>query len=121
MIVDLNTYTDDDFVESFQYQTSLGVPINLGTNTLRMHARLDAADSTVYIECSTANGNIVITNAAIGLFTLTIPLAILQNLDPGVYTHSLIMTDPSTKIRSDIWRGTITHAAGPTRWTLGAL
>lgn len=119
MIVNLETYSDADFVQSFVYKTALLVPINLGTDSLRFMVRTRAADATAHIECSTLNGLITVTNAALGEFTLKIPVDQLLNLAPGSYVHSLIKTAPITFLRKDIWRGTLTHAAGPTRWTLG--
>jgi hypothetical protein len=116
MIVNFNTYTDDDFVQNFKYTTSIGSPIPFRSNSLRMHVRANAADPTVFIECSTDNGYIMITDGPNGEFKLWIPLSGLLNLTPGSYVHSLIMTDYVTNIRNDIWRGTLTHQAGPTRW-----
>lgn len=119
MIVNIETYTDADFVQSFVYKTALGVPIDLGSDSLRFMIRTRAADATAHIECSSHNGLITITNAALGEFTLKIPVDQLLILSPGSYVHSMIKTAPITFLRKDIWRGVLTHAAGPTRWTLG--
>lgn len=128
MIVNINTYSDADFVQSFLYKTTALAPIDLLDYPLRMMVRINPADATTWIECSTwpDNGRIVITDHAAGAFTLTIPLTILLDLPAGVYNHSLIQTQASSLgvtagigARKDIWRGTLTHAAGPTRWQLG--
>ena len=119
MIVNLETFSDADLVQSFIYQTPLGAPIDLGTDTLRMMVRSRADDATVYIESATWNGEIIVTNAALGAFTLVIPIARLVLLTPGIYVHSLIKTASVGLLRKELWRGTLTHAAGPTRWRLG--
>lgn len=132
MIVNLNTYSDEDFVQSFLYKTLALAAIDLFDYPLRMMVRINPADATTWIECSTWNGRIVITDHAAGAFTLTIPITVLATLPVGVYNHSLIQTKASPPIilggaavgsglRKDIWRGTLTHAAGPTRWKLGDL
>jgi|SRR5882724_3540108 len=131
MIVNINTYSDADFVQSFLYKTVALAAIDLFDYPLRMMIRINPADVTTWIECSTwaDNGRIVITDHAAGAFTLTIPIAVLSTLPVGVYNHSLIQTQTSTVagvssgsgLRKDIWRGTLTHAAGPTRWKLGDL
>lgn len=121
MIVNFNTYTDVDLIQNFVYQTFSGavIPFSVG-DSLRMHARSDPADSTVWLELTTINGLIVITNYSAGAFTLTMPLATLLKIPTGVYQHSLVWTQ-TTLIRSEIWRGTITHSAGPTRWKPGTV
>lgn len=121
MIVNINTYSDADFSQSFFYKTIALSPIDLFDYPLRMMVRVNPADATTWIECSTWNGRIVITDHVAGAFTLTIPLSVLVNLPVGVYNHSLIQTQPVTFARKDIWRGTLTHAAGATRWKLGDL
>lgn len=124
MIVNLNTYSDADFVQSFFYKTVAMAAIDLFNYPLRMMVRVKPADATTWIECSTWNGRIVITDHVAGAFTLTIPIDILSTLPAGVYNHSLIQTNTLSvgfTTRKDIWRGTLTHAAGPTRWKLGDL
>src|SRR6266699_27518 len=127
MIVNLNTYSDSDFIQSFLYKTVGLAPINLLDYPLRMMVRVNPVDATTWIECSTWNGRIVITDSIGGAFTLTIPISILLTLPVGVYNHSLIQTQASStstsvsSARKDIWRGTLTHSAGPTRWKLGDL
>jgi hypothetical protein len=122
MIVNINTYSDADFVGAFAYQQVGGAPIDLTGMALRMMVRRHAADATALIELSTANGLIEITDAPNGKFQITIPLSALSTLQAGDYEHSLIQTYSASTApltRDDIWRGALTHAIGPTRWQLG--
>ncbi len=119
--VDIETYSDADFVRRYVYQTKGKVPIDLGTDVLRMMIRSSAVDATVHIDLTSLGTGILITDAAAGAFTLTIPVSLLATLVPGVYIHSLIKTDALYQSRKDVWRGTLTHRAGPTRWKQGTL
>jgi len=127
MIVDINTFSDADFSQSYLYKTVALAAIDLFDYPLRMMVRINPADVTTWIECSTWNGRIVITDHVAGAFTLKIPINVLSTLPVGVYSHSLIQTQSSSLSgvisgsRKGIWRGTLTHAAGPTRWHLGDL
>lgn len=119
--VDLVTYSDSDMVRSFLYQLTDGTPINLTGYSLRMMARRQPDDPTAEFECSTFNGRIWFNNAASGAFTVQIPVSILSILSPGTYQQSLIGTSSAIAgmLRKDIWRGSLTHSVGPTRWQLG--
>lgn len=118
--VDLITWTDSDLVESFIYQTAGGEPIDLTGYSLRLMVRRFAGDATAEFECSTFNGRIWFNDAENGAFTLQIPVDILSILSPGSYVQSLIATAPSPSLlRKDVWRGTLEHSDGPTRWDLG--
>ncbi len=119
MIVNILTYTDADYVQAFAYQTAEEDPKPLTGETLRMMVRSHAQDPTAQFELSTANGRIVVTDAALGKFTVRIPLETLLNLPFGEYDHSLIRHHIETGVRRTVWRGLLTHAPGPTRWTLG--
>lgn len=118
-VVDLVTYSDVDLVQTFAHKTSVGVAISLVGYSMRLQARVRADDSTVFFECSTENGRIAITDAANGLFKITIPISVLSSLPPGDYVHSLIKTHETLLTRSTVWRGTLKHSVGPTRWELG--
>jgi hypothetical protein len=118
MIVDITTYSDAGFTRSFIYETSTFVPIDLTNKKMHMHVRAKAADATVFMALSNDEGdasNIVVTDALNGRFTIKIPYETMTRLPTGVYEQSLIVTDYNGK-RDDIWRGTLTHIAGPTRW-----
>jgi hypothetical protein len=117
--VNIETYSDADFVRRYVYQTIGGVPIDLGTDVLRMMVRAYAEDVTTHLDLSSITSGITITDAAQGAFSLVIPMSSLVTLQPGVYTHSLIRTDSSFQGRTEIWRGTLTHRIGPTRWKPG--
>ncbi len=120
MIVDINTYTDADYVQSFIYRTSEEVPIDISGKSLHFMVRRHAGDAIAVFEATSAeSGHITVTDAAGGAFTLVIPLAHLQTMILGEYVHSLIMVDATTLYRKALWRGTLTHQAGPTRWALG--
>lgn len=116
--VDLTTYTDADMVRSFFYQLIDGTPIDLTGYSLRLMVRRQPDDATAQFECSTFNGRIWFNDPTLGAFTLQIPVSVLSILEPHTYTHSLICTDPISLLRKDIWRGSLFHAAGPTRWEL---
>lgn len=120
-IVNIETYSDADFVRRYVYQTVGKVPIDLGSGVLRMMIRSNAADVTAHIDLTSQTSGILITDAAGGAFTLTIPVTLLATLVPGVYVHSMILTDANYQTRKDVWRGTLTHRAGPTRWKQGTL
>ena len=119
--VDIETFSDADFVRRYLYRTVGNVPIDFGTDVLRMMIRTHPADVTAHIDLNSITGGIEITNAADGAFTVTIPVNVLNTLIPGVYYHSLIKTDSNFVTRQDIWRGTLTHSVGPTRWKSGTL
>src|SRR4051794_4856 len=118
MIVNFTTYSDSGFTQDFVYQTAAFVAISLVNIELRMHVRAHAADATVFIALSNLDGadsGIIVTNAALGRFTVQIPYETLTRLPVGSYEHSLIGTD-LLDVRFDLWRGTLDHFAGPTRW-----
>ena len=117
--IDLITYSDSDLVRSFFYQLADGTPIDMTGYTLHLMVRRQADDPTVEFECSTANGRIWFNDQPTGAFTLQIPISILSILTPGTYQQSLIGTLPYSLLRKDIWRGSLMHSAGPTRWPLG--
>jgi hypothetical protein len=114
MIVNISTRSDADFIRTFVYQTTLGVPVDLTGSTLHMMARVHAADVTVMLDLTMANGDITITNAAAGQFSIWIPLATLSRLPANNYDHSLIRYRPDLKTE-EIWYGTLTHTIGATR------
>jgi len=135
MIVNINTYSDVSFTRTFVYRDASLVPIDLTLSVLRMHVRAKAEDATVFIALSNVDplpavSAMVLTDPVGGKFTITIPYKVLLRLPVGVYVHSLVRTERSalevlaglpaasegTQMREEIWRGTLTHAAGPTRW-----
>lgn len=121
LALDLYTYSDADLVESFIYQLADGTPIDLTGYSMHLHVRHHASDATAMFECSTVNGRIWFNDIVNGAFTLQIPVAVLMPLTPGTYAQSLIIAQPVSLLRRDLWRGSLIHAAGPTRWDLGTL
>jgi len=120
MIVNIDTYSDIAFDRTFLYQDSAYNAFDLTGDILRMHVRARAEDATVFISLSSDEGdasNITILNPANGVFRIVIPNSMLLRLPVGIYVHSLIRTDEfNSNIRQEIWRGTLTHYSGPTRW-----
>lgn len=128
MIVNINTFSDVSFTRTFIYRNAAGVIIDLTNSILRMHVRARAEEATVFLSLSSDDGvdsAILLTDAVGGKFTITIPYGVLLRLPTGIYVHSLVRTirsgfgPPTAELvgREEIWRGTLTHAAGPTRWT----
>lgn len=125
MIVNITTYSDTDFVRSFLYKTVALDPIDLTGDILRMHLRAHADDATVFVELTNIEGDpllystastIEMTDASIGSFRIILRYNVLVRMPVGIYTHSLIRHSSTTGFREDIWRGSWTHTAGPTRW-----
>jgi hypothetical protein len=118
--VNLVTYSDADFTLSHESE------IAVGSNVLRMHVRKTADDNTVWLEATTTNGMLVVETdeEEVETIVLTIPEANLLSLPAGEYVQSLIMSSVSVLgvySRTEIWRGTLTHNVGPTRWEAGTL
>jgi hypothetical protein len=114
MILNIATFSDCDFIRTFVYKTIDGVSIDLAGSSFEMMVRARADDATVYIDLSTGNGLISIDFLTLGTFTVHIPQPDLEKLSAGEYVHSLIRKRPD-KILEQVWRGTLTHAIGPTR------
>jgi hypothetical protein len=119
--VDINTYSDADFSYSFQMGTqdpsgtNPVVPYDLTGHSLLMMVRKTADDAEVFINLSSDDiDEIDIADPVNGLFSILISRDRLQRMEPGDYVHSLIMVQPSG-IYEDVWRGSLTHAVGPTR------
>lgn len=122
MNVDIVTFSDADLIRTFYYrQIDTLTPVDLTGCSMRMMVRKAADDATVFIELSTGIGssglapNIFITDTINGIFGIEITRQMLLTVAPGVYVHSLIMQNING-IRTDIWRGTLTHSIGPTRY-----
>jgi hypothetical protein len=112
-ICTITTYSDADFYRGFIYQTTSGAPISLVGNTMRMGVRNNAADIAEVLLLTTENGGIILTDAANGLFTVSISQEQLEQLAPGTYDHSLIRIVGNQQLA--MWYGTLVHAAGPSR------
>lgn len=116
MIVNIGTTSGTDFLCSFLYRASPGGAAIIITGcTLQMMVRVLAEDITANISLtSLAGGGITITNSITGAFTVMITKLKLNSLQTGKYVHNLTITWPDGHI-DEIWHGTLTHVAGPTR------
>jgi hypothetical protein len=112
-IVNITTQNDADFYRSFVWKTVSNVPVNMAGMTLEMMLRRRAEDETAVLRLATDTGEIVVTNAAGGQFTVRITQDALARLGVGDFDQSNIATSDTQKIR--IWSGTLTNIAGPTR------
>jgi hypothetical protein len=124
-IVDINTQSDADYVKAFmvRVRNDAGADYyyNFAGTTMELMVRKRPEDAEVYVELSTDPGDGIVLNASDPLVldyfdTINIYITIeqLSKMPAGDYVHSLIMTRPDG-IKDDIWRGTLTHAIGPTR------
>jgi hypothetical protein len=117
----ITTQNDCDWVRSFVYQTllsdgvTLGPPVDLTGNTMRMGIRRHAEDAAEEILLTTENGGITITDAVNGKFTVWLTQAQLVVLGLGDYDHSLIRMPPTGGLHLRIWSGVLTNTAGPSR------
>lgn len=89
--------------------------LDLTGSTLYLDVRANAADAYAPISIDSGTvGGIAITDAVNGKFTVTLPIAALSKMNPGLYVHSLIRLRPDG-LRELVWSGTLTHSTGPTR------
>jgi hypothetical protein len=111
--VNITVHNDHDFYRVFRYETISGVPINITGAQLTMMVRRDAADEAAVLKLTTLTGEIVLTNAAQGTFTVRITQDQLEQLGTGDFDHSMVMTLGGLK--SSIWNGVLTNDPGPSR------
>ena len=112
-IVNITCANDADFYRAFSYLNSSLAPIDITGAVFAMDVRRHAEDATVFMQLSSATGDITITDATNGVFTLLITKEKLLALSPGDYEQSLIMTNNG--LRTRIWSGSLTNLWGPTR------
>jgi hypothetical protein len=113
-IVNITVENDADFYRVFQYvATDTLAPINITGGTMEMMLRRRAEDAEALLRLATDSGEIVITNAAQGQFTVLIKQDVLERLGLGSFDHSNILTLGGLKIK--VWSGTLINNAGPTR------
>jgi hypothetical protein len=120
--VDIVTYSDADFNLPQTEPFANGLT-SVGNNTLHMQVRTLATDPTVWLEATTANGLLTVSGGG-ATIAIYLPQSMLVKLPPGSYVYSLIMsvlTGLGTYTRTEVFRGTMTHNAGPTQWTVGTL
>ena len=94
-IVNIETFSECDFIQSFRYTTSDvddPQPIDLHSFALQMMVRKRASSAAALIDASTVNGRIVINFEDTGVFTVRLPFSELNVLSEDVYVHSLVGT-----------------------------
>lgn len=113
-VVNITVENDADFYRAFQYVTiDTGTPINITGGTMEMMLRHHAEDVEALLRLATDTGEIVLTNAATGSFTILIRQDVLERLGLGSFDHSNILT--LNGLKRKIWSGTLVNNAGPTR------
>ncbi|WP_024340971.1 hypothetical protein [Bradyrhizobium japonicum] len=115
--VDLVTYSDADFSLSKTQPFANGLS-TVGSNPLHMQVRTRPEDEVAWIEATTENGLLIVTDAG-ATVTVSIPRSSLVNLPSGSYVYSIIMSAFDGAQRLEVFRGTLSHNIGPTRWAAG--
>jgi hypothetical protein len=124
-IIDFNTQSDADYVKAFMVHVTndsgADYYYNFAGVTMEMMVRKLPTDAEVFVELSTDPGDGIVLSASnpltptyLDTINITIKMEQLAKMPAGNYVHSLIMTR-ADGAHDDIWRGTITHAIGPTR------
>jgi hypothetical protein len=62
------------------------------TLTFRVFKKVEDAPATTLLNATTGNGQIVVTNAVLGQFSLAIPASAFSAIPLGVYVYELIAT-----------------------------
>jgi hypothetical protein len=113
-VVNIIVENDADFYRTFIWQTIEGAPIDLTGGTMEMMLRRRAEDQVAVMRLGTDTGEIAVTDATGGKFTVRIAQIELERLSLGEFDHSNIFTrSDGQKVR--IWSGMFTNNAGPTR------
>jgi hypothetical protein len=111
--VNIIAQNDADFYCWFAFKDGAGNPINITGATMDMKIRRTLEDATVFLDLTSANGDITLIDPASGLFTILIGMEELQQMSSGDYVQSLVMT--LNGLRTQMWRGTFTNILGPSR------
>src|SRR6516164_4784488 len=109
-IVDITCWNDADFIHGFVYAEqlpdgSVGPPIDLTGNTMRMGVRFHAEDVIEELQLTTENGGLTITDAPNGKFTVLITQTQLLQMTVRSYEHSLVRDTGTNTLR--IWSGSL--------------
>ena len=87
------------FTQTLAWQDSAGVGYDITGKTIAMEVRT-CPGADVVVEASTTDGRIVITDAANGIFVITIPANIMADVDPLAYVYDiLLITSAADRIR----------------------
>lgn len=92
---DITVLQGASFALPMQYADDTGTPVNLAGYTAKMQVRPAKASPTVLVELSTANGKLVITDAAAGKLRAALTATETAALSPnpkGVY--DVLLTRP---------------------------
>jgi hypothetical protein len=113
--VNFQAAANEDLRQAFALTDSAGAPVSLTGGSLKMNFEglAPANPATSTIEASTANGRIVLSNAAQGQFEIALPTAVLRAIPTGVYRHDLVLTLAGRVQR--VWEGTLTLNSGVTQ------
>jgi hypothetical protein len=112
-VCNITLENDADFYRSFAYQNADGTPIDITGASFVMKLRRNAGDAIALLEIGSATGEISISDAANGLFTIMLRQTVLVEMGLGVYDQSLIID--LNDILIPIWSGNLTINAGPSR------
>ncbi|SRR5580765_2161590 len=112
--VNITVNNDADFYRVFQYVVATtSDPIDITGARMWMMLRRHARDSVAVMRLGTDTGEIVITDAVNGKWTIFIPQEELERLGTGEFDHSLIMDWHGLK--DDLWTGKFTNNPGASR------
>lgn len=84
--------------QTVRYTDAAGANISLANCTIRMQARQAYTANSTVLDLSTINGNITITSAANGTFSLQQSAAQTANLTPGLYIYDLEIVKADTTV-----------------------
>lgn len=128
--VDFVTYSDADFNLTQSQPFANGLATVGASPTMHMQVRTTAIDPTAWINLTMLNALTTSSMAYLSVsgggtnVSIFIPQSILMNLPPGIYVYSIIMTLATVNggiSRTEVWRGMMTHNAGPTQFAAGTL
>jgi hypothetical protein len=109
MTIDQGTTVSIDF----QYRTSAGVPIPLTSYTARMQARPTQSSAVTVMDCTTANGQLVVTGAT-GTVTLALTATQSAALDFDRAVYDIEIVSPAGVV-TRLVQGTVTLSREVTR------
>lgn len=117
--VDILTFTDCDFLQV--------VPSTIGSlaaaNSFHMQIRSIPTDPTVWVDLNSLQvpNPLMRTAGSPDTITINIPQSKLNKMPPGQYVYSVIMVSSGGLVRTEVFRGIITHSAGPTQFAAGTV
>ena len=120
--VNLETWSDADYACAFRWRTGTDPDtfFDFTGNEMMLMARHHPEDVDAFLSLTTGYlDGIVFSKAApedeeLTVVNIYISRAQLELVPVGVHAQSLIMIRPDG-LHADLWRGTLTHAIGPTR------